>query len=79
MNFPNKAQLPSDEKLAQAILMMKQHNNDLSTMAMFLVSDNDKDNSNQYADLLKYYQNGNKAVSPEMIKYSMMQTMFPSF
>lgn len=80
---PSKAAVPSDEKLAEAIMLLKQQrDNDITSMAMFL--DNDYENmsskkSADYTDLIQYYQNNGKKVTPEMLRYSMMEKMMPNF
>ncbi len=77
----SKAELPADEKIAQAVMLMRQkQNSDIASLAMFLDnSDTSTDNNYGYNDFLQYYKNTDKELTPEMIKYSMMQTMLPNF
>ena len=64
------------------MLLKQQRDNDITSMAMFL--DNDYENmspkkSADYTDLIQYYQNNGKKVTPEMLRYSMMEKMMPNF
>lgn len=73
----NKAYVPDNTNLAQAVNLLKEQNNDFSNMAMFLENNNRNDN---YAQFLKQYQNsGNRTISPEMIQLMMMQNSMPDF
>ncbi len=78
--LPNKAYVPKDEKSARDILLMRQRQNqDLSAMAMFLDNNFEEYNTGSSTKLIEAYQNGNVKITPEMIKYSMMQDMLPNF
>ena len=77
----NKAYLPSDDKLSQALDLIKQQNNDVSAFAMFMDNDKTTTNNTDYIDLIKQYQNqeNNSKLSPEVIQMMMMNNMMPAF
>lgn len=75
----NKAYVPSDKKLAQALQMLKDQNNEITSFAMMMDKPLSTDSS-RYTELIKQYQDtDNKTIPPEMIQLMMMQNMMPNF
>ncbi len=76
----NQAYLPSDQKLAQAVEMLKRQNNDITGFAMMMDMPQQY-GQNNYVDLLKQYQgqDSKKTLTPEMIQMMMMSNMMPNF
>ncbi len=75
----NKAYIPSDKKLAQAVQLLKDQNNQITSFAMMMDRPNTIDSS-RYADIIEQYKNsGNKTITPEMVQLMMMQNMMPNF
>ncbi len=74
----NNAYLPSDEKLSQALSLLKDSNNQVSSFAMLMDTPKQAQDNN-YADIVrKYYgENSDKTVTPEMVQVMMLQNMFP--
>ena len=74
----NKAYIESNDKLAQAVKLLKEQNNDITGFAMMMDSKSQSENNN-YAEMIRQYQNENKKISPEMIQMMMMSNMMPTF
>lgn len=74
----NKAYIESNDKLAQAVKLSKEQNNDITGFAMMMDSKSQSENNN-YAEMIRQYQNENKKISPEMIQMMMMSNMMPTF
>lgn len=76
----DQAYVPSDEKLAQAVRMLKNQNNDISSFAMMMDMPQQY-GQNNYVDLLRQYQSQdkNRTLTPEMIQMMMMSNMMPNF
>ncbi len=76
----SKVYLPSDEKFARALDIIKQQNQDISTLAMFLDNNNKKD-SGYINELINQYQGGENSskISPEIIQIMMMNNMMPNY
>ena len=74
----DQAYIPSSDKLAQAVKLLKEQNNDLTGFAMMMDSNNQTNNTN-YAEMIKQYQNENKKITPEMLQMMMMSNMMPTF
>ena len=73
----NKAQLPSDEKMARILDVLQNNNSQVSSMAMIMENSNNKQNDFDY---LKYYkQNGNNKITPEMLQLMMMNNSMSNF
>ncbi len=73
----NKAQLPSDEKMARILDILQNNNSQVSSMAMIMENSNNKQNDFDY---LKYYkQNGNNKITPEMLQLMMMNNSMSNF
>ncbi len=76
----NKAYLPSDYKLSQALNMLKDSNNEMSSFAMMLDSPK-KTQDADFAEIIRGYHeaDNNKTLTPEMLQLMMMQNMLPNF
>ncbi len=74
----DQAFIPSSDKLAQAVKLLQEQNNDLAGFAMIMDSNNQTDNNN-YAEIIKQYQSENKKITPEMLQMMMMSNMMPAF
>lgn len=74
----DQAYIPSDERLADAVRLLKQQNNDITGFAM-MMDNQQKTNSNNYAEIIRQYQNENKTITPEMVQMMMMSNMMPTF
>lgn len=76
----NQAYIPSDQKLAQAVEILKHQNNDITGLSM-MMDIPQQYGQNNYVDLLKQYQNqdNKKSLTPEMIQMMMMSNMMPNF
>lgn len=74
----DQAYIPSSDKLAQAVKLLKEQNNDLTGFAMMMDSNN-QTNNNNYAEMIKQYQNENRKITPEMLQMMMMSNMMPTF
>ena len=70
--------IESNDKLAQAVKLLKEQNNDITGFAMMMDSKSQSENNN-YAEMIRQYQNENKKISPEMIQMMMMSNMMPTF
>lgn len=74
----DQAYIPSNEKLAEAVNLLKEQNNNITGFAMML--DNQQNtNNNNYAEFIRQYQNENKTITPEMVQMMMMSNMMPTF
>lgn len=73
----DQAFIPSNDKLAQAVKLLKEQNNDISGFAMMMDTKTQQDNN--YAEVIKQYHNENKAITPEMVQMMMMSNMMPNF
>lgn len=74
----DQAFIPSSDKLAQAVKLLKEQNNDLTGFAMMMDSNN-QTNNNNYAEMIKQYQSENRKITPEMLQMMMMSNMMPAF
>lgn len=74
----DQAFIPSSDKLAQAVKLLKEQNNDLTGFAMMMDSNN-QTNNNNYAEMIKQYQSENRKITPEMLQMMMMSNMMPTF
>ncbi|MCD7740549.1 MAG: tetratricopeptide repeat protein [Candidatus Gastranaerophilales bacterium] len=76
----NNAYIPSDDKLSQALNLLKESNNEISSFAMLMDTPNQVQNSN-YAEIIEQYYGADKdkTVTPEMVQLMMMQSMMPNF
>ena len=73
----DQAFIPSSDKLAQAVKLLKEQNNDISGFAMMM--DTKTQQENNYAEVIKQYHNENKTITPEMVQMMMMSNMMPNF
>ena len=73
----NQAYMQSTDKLAQAVKLLKEQNNNISSFAMMMDSNSQENNSN-YAEVIRQYHNENKTITPEMVQMMMMSNMMPT-
>ena len=73
----NQAYMQSTDKLAQAVKLLKEQNNNISSFAMMIDSNSQENNSN-YAEVIRQYHNENKTITPEMVQMMMMSNMMPT-
>ena len=74
----DKAYIQSNEKFAQAVKLLKEQNNNVTGFAMMMDTES-RQNQNNYAEIIRQYQNENKNIKPEMIQMMMMSNMMQNF
>lgn len=72
----NQMYAPQGNSLSQAVDLLKQQNNDITSFAMMLEK---PESTTNYAEVVKQYQKENKQITPEMLQMMMMQNMMPTF